>query len=57
MLGLSVTCPDGIAFNNGVEVVVNMRPGFSYTATAIGIGDFDPIIAVSDENGNIPVQR
>ncbi|KXK48718.1 MAG: hypothetical protein H3C32_15610 [Anaerolineae bacterium] len=53
VLGLSVTCPDGIAFNNGVEVVVNMRPGFSYTATAIGIGDFDPIIAVSDENGNI----
>lgn len=51
--GLSVTCPDGLSFTNGVEVVVNMRPGFSYTATAIGIGDFDPIIAVSDENGNI----
>lgn len=52
MPGIAVTCPGGISFNNGVEVVVNMRPGFNYTATAIGVGTFDPIIAVIDENGN-----
>jgi len=50
--GIAVSCPGGITFDNGVEVVVNMRPGFNYTATAIGIGAFDPIIAVIDEQGN-----
>jgi hypothetical protein len=50
--GVSVTCDDGTSFDNGVEFVVNqMRPGFNYTATAIGIGDFDPILAVLDANG------
>jgi hypothetical protein len=49
--GLSVVCPNGISFTNGAELVVNMRPGFKYTATAIGIGSFDPIIAVMDEDG------
>lgn len=46
--GVGITCPDGQTFSNGVEVVVNMRPGFTYTATAIGVGDFDPIVAVTD---------
>jgi len=46
--GISVSCPGGGGFENGVEVIVNMRPGFSYTATAIGVGDFDPAIAVTD---------
>ncbi len=50
--GVAVTCDDGSSFNNGVEVtVVQMRAGFSYTATAIGIGDFDPVLAVLDANG------
>lgn len=49
--GLLVTCPSGISFNNGAALVVNMRPGFVYTATAIGVGSFDPIIAVMDEDG------
>jgi hypothetical protein len=51
--GIVVNCPTGHSFTNGVEVVVNMRPGFVYTATAIGIGSYDPIIAVMDEENNI----
>jgi hypothetical protein len=47
----SVTCPDGTEISNGAEVQINMRPGFTYTATAIGIDGFDPIIAILDENG------
>lgn len=45
------TCPDGTKITNGAEIRVNMRPGFTYTATAIGIDGFDPMIAVLDENG------
>jgi hypothetical protein len=47
--GYSVTCDSGVSFDNGVEVVVNqMRSGFNYTATAIGINGFDPVLAVLD---------
>jgi len=51
-LGFEVTCDDGRSFTNGVEVVVvQMRSGFTYTATAIGIDGFDPVLAVLDESG------
>lgn len=50
--GISVNCGGNVTFDNGVEVIVNMRPGFTYTATVIGVGSFDPIIAVIDEQGN-----
>lgn len=47
--GLSVTCSDGSRFDNGVEVVISqMRSGFNYTATAVGINGFDPVLAVLD---------
>jgi len=46
--GVGVTCPSGTIFENGMEVVVNMRSGFTYTATAIGVDGFDPIVAVTD---------
>jgi hypothetical protein len=50
--GLSVTCDNGVSFNNGVEIIVNqMRAGFTYTATAIGLNGFDPVLAVLDANG------
>ncbi|MBZ0289317.1 MAG: hypothetical protein K8I30_16980, partial [Anaerolineae bacterium] len=50
--GFSVTCDSGVSFDNGVEVrVQQMRAGFNYTATAIGIDGFDPILAVLDANG------
>jgi hypothetical protein len=35
-----------------VEVIVNqMRAGFTYTATAIGLNGFDPVLAVLDAQG------
>jgi hypothetical protein len=49
--GINVTCPDGTAITNGVELIVNMRAGFTYTATAVGINGFDPIMAVQNDAG------
>lgn len=50
--GISITCPDGTTFDNGVEFVVNqMRPDFFYTATVIGINGFNPVLALIDEDG------
>ena len=46
--GIEVTCPDGTQIFNGVEVIINMRAGFTYTATAIGVNGYDPVIAVGD---------
>ncbi|MCK6580011.1 MAG: hypothetical protein L6Q98_18115 [Anaerolineae bacterium] len=44
---LTVTCPNGLSFTNGVEFrVVQMRAGFDYRVTAIGINGFDPVLAV-----------
>ncbi len=51
--GISVSCDTGGEFENGIGVtIIQMRSGFTYTATAIGIDDFDPVIAVLDEDGN-----
>lgn len=48
-MGVSVTCDNGTSFDNGVEIIVNqMRSGFTYTATAVGINGFDPVLAVLD---------
>ncbi|MBL8119903.1 MAG: hypothetical protein JNJ78_20395, partial [Anaerolineae bacterium] len=41
--GIEVTCPDGTQIFNGVEVIINMRAGFTYTATAIGVNGYDPV--------------
>lgn len=50
--GFSVTCENGASFDNGVEIIVNqMRSGYTYTATAIGLNGFDPVLAVLDETG------
>jgi hypothetical protein len=50
--GMSVTCDDGATFDNGVEVrVINMRAGYTYTATAVGINGFDPVLAVLNTAG------
>lgn len=41
------TCDTGAEITNGTEItVIQMRSGFSYNATAIGIGDFDPVLMV-----------
>jgi hypothetical protein len=51
--GVSVTCDNGATFDNGVEIIVNqMRSGFTYTATAVGMNGFDPVLAVLDSAGN-----
>jgi hypothetical protein len=49
--GVDVTCPDGTEIKNGVEVTVSMRPNFTYTATAIGVNGYDPVIGVGDSSG------
>ena len=47
--GYSVNCDDGSSFDNGVEIIINqMRSGFTYTATAVGLNGFDPVLAVLD---------
>jgi len=51
-LGVDVTCPDGRQITNGIKVtVVQMRTGFDYTATAVGMNGFDPVLAVLDQRG------
>lgn len=51
--GRAVTCESGVQFTNGVGVtVVQMRSGFNYTATAIGLNGFDPVLAVLGEDGS-----
>ncbi len=50
--GMTVECNNGTTITNGIPVtVVQMRSGFTYTATALGINGFDPVLAVLDENG------
>ena len=45
--GVQVACTDGTRFDNGVAFVINeMRPGFTYTATVVGIRGFDPVLAI-----------
>lgn len=47
--GVHVDCANNVSFDNGVEIIVRqMRSGFTYTATAIGINGFDPVLAVLD---------
>jgi hypothetical protein len=50
--GVDVTCTNGSHIQGGVEVLVNMRPGYTYTATALGVDGFDPVLAVLDAAGN-----
>ncbi len=48
---ITVNCDNGVSFTNGIQFqVVQMRAGFTYTATAIGINGFDPVLAVLGEN-------
>lgn len=46
--GVAVSCGSSRDILNGVEIVVlGMRPNFQYAATVIGLGDFDPLLAVT----------
>lgn len=47
--GVHVDCGSNISFDNGIEIIVRqMRAGYTYTATAIGLNGFDPVLAVLD---------
>ncbi len=48
--GVRFDCPQGADITNGIEVVVNVRPG-TYRATALGIDGFDPIMGVAFDTG------
>jgi hypothetical protein len=48
--GISFDCPEGPDITNGIELVVNVRPG-TYRATALGIDDFDPILGLVFDSG------
>ncbi len=49
----TVNCDDGTSFSNGIEFRVNqMRARFDYTATVIGLGSFDPVLAVLGQDGS-----
>ncbi|MBL8147452.1 MAG: hypothetical protein JNL34_13800 [Anaerolineae bacterium] len=48
----SVECDDGSSFSNGVEFrIIQMRSGYEYTATAVGLNGFDPVMAILNEDG------
>lgn len=50
--GRTVNCDSGARFDNGIEVrAVQLRSGYNYTATAIGINGFDPVLAVLNSQG------
>lgn len=49
--GYVFECDDEEIVNGVPFTVALMRSGFTYTATAIGLDGFDPIIAVFDEEG------
>lgn len=45
--GAYALCRNGLEITNGFEITITqMRPGFEYTATVLGINNFDPILAV-----------
>lgn len=47
-IGAVVDCPGNSDISNGVEIVIfAIRPGFEYIATAIGLDDFDPVLAAA----------
>ena len=50
-IGVSVVCED-FTIDGGVEILVNnMMTGLDYTVTAVGIGGFNPVMAVVQEDG------
>lgn len=52
--GTNINCPNGLEIEDAIEVtIIQQRPGSRYFITAIGIGTFDPILALVDNNGNI----
>jgi len=52
--GLQIACDNiDVVIDNGVKFGINMRAGFTYTATVVGLDGFDPILAVVNDDGSI----
>lgn len=52
--GAVVDCGGGQLIENGVGfTIVQQRSGSRYRVTAVGIGDFDPVLAVTDDYGGV----
>lgn len=50
--GVDVDCGRGIMIDDGIEVtIVQMRSGFSYTVTIIGLNGFSPLLGIITEFG------
>lgn len=50
-VNIACTVNDAEIINGTTVTIVEMRPGYSYTVTALGIGNFDPVLVISTENG------
>ncbi|MFN8378441.1 MAG: hypothetical protein U0452_07190 [Anaerolineae bacterium] len=49
----TVHCDDGSSFTNGIEFrIIQMRAGYDYKATVVGLNGFDPVLAVLSESGD-----
>ncbi len=50
---INVTCDNGANIVNGIPVTIRqLRANFDYTATAVGINGFDPVLAIVGEDGS-----
>ncbi|MDX2078785.1 MAG: serine protease [bacterium] len=51
--GVDVDCGNGVLIEDGIETtIVQMRSGYTYTVTVVGLNGFVPILAVISETGD-----
>jgi hypothetical protein len=51
---LPLSCETGLVLQDGVEVrLPELQSGFTYTATVIGVDDFNPVLALVDADGTV----
>lgn len=49
---ITITCDTGETLYGGVQFgFINIVPGFQYTVTVFGVGDYDPVVAVETQPG------
>lgn len=49
---ITISCDTGETLYGGIQFgFININPGFTYTVTVFGLGDFDPVVAVETEPG------
>lgn len=48
--GVDIDCGGGVAIEDGIEtMIVQMRAGYAYTVTVVGMGGFEPLLAIVTE--------